>query len=563
MAERRLPALAPLRPAEERLLAELGSGDFVRLGDGTLPDHGDGERAVRASLVRLLALGGLAGHRPHEKGVRITGAWITGVLDLEGCRLQHDLGLTRCRFDEAPVLRSAIIENLVLDGSALPGLDADRIEARGGIYLRAARIQGEARLRGARLGGNLEGDGATIEALGLYALTADGLEAQGGVLVRGAKVRGGIGLEGARLGADLDLGGTVIERPDGIALNADGLATRGDVVLGTATLGGETRLVGARIGGDLDTTSATFERPGGAALVLARAVIEGAFFLRGRAAVRGTLNLTAATIGALDDEPASWPAAGDLRLNRCRYGAFIGGPVDAATRLDWLARQDAARWGEDFWPQPYEQLAKVLQEMGHGEDARAVLIEKDRLQRKARRTREKRHLARAALWAWDGLLGITVRYGRQPLLAFVWLALFWAIGVAMFAAVEAHQAFKPNIPLFLRSPEWTLCAAPTTERRFMAATQTPVAGLAAPGQSQLACFRAQTEAASYPKLNFWMYSLDTLLPVLEIGQNESWTPDPTTAWGYAGKTYLYAHITLGWVFSLLAVAGFSGLVKAD
>jgi hypothetical protein len=46
-------------------------------------------------------------------------------------------------------------------------------------------------------------------------------------------------------------------------------------------------------------------------------------------------------------------------LNRCLYGALLAQATDAEPRLAWLARQTPSRWGEDFWPQPYEHLAKV------------------------------------------------------------------------------------------------------------------------------------------------------------------------------------------------------------
>ena len=152
-----------------------------------------------------------------------------------------------------------------------------------------------------------------------------------------------------------------------------------------ATIVGETRLLGARFGGDIDCTSATLSQPGGYALRLNRAIVDGAFFLRQGASVEGTLDLTATSIGAIDDEQSSWPKSGDLLLNRCQYGAFIGGAVNAASRLDWLSRQTPERWSAD----PYEQLSTVLREMGHDEDARAVLITKERLQRRARRARAK------------------------------------------------------------------------------------------------------------------------------------------------------------------------------
>ena len=87
-------------------------------------------------------------------------------------------------------------------------------------------------------------------------------------------------------------------------------------------------------------------------------------------------------------------------------------------------------------------------------------------------------------------------------------------------------------------------------------------GLAAPGQAQLDCFRSQFEASGYPYLNAWMYSLDTLFPVLELDQKTFWRPDPNKDWGRPALAYFYLQSMIGWALSLLAIAGFSGLVKS-
>ena len=180
----------PLNAAEARVVAGLRSGDFDRLGDGSLPEWDDPARTVRAEFIRFLILGGSDECRTHEKGLRLSGAVVTGILDLEGCRIPRDIGLKDCRFGATPVLRSAVIDNLFLDGSALPGLQADRLEARGGLSVRGATVTGEIGLRGARIGGNIEADGATIVSPAGMAVDADGLEAQGGFLLRGTQVRG-------------------------------------------------------------------------------------------------------------------------------------------------------------------------------------------------------------------------------------------------------------------------------------------------------------------------------------------------------------------------------------
>ncbi|PWK68989.1 hypothetical protein [Aminobacter sp. AP02] len=552
----------PLNAAETKIVSNLKSGEFDRLGDGSRPDWDDPARTVRADLLRFLILGSDNGFRMHEKGLSISGARVTGVLDLEGCRIPRDIRLKDCLFDASPVLRSAIIDNLFLDGSALPGLQADRLEARGGLSVRGATVTGEIRLGGARLGGNMEADGATISVPDGIAINADGLEANGGILLRGADVRGGINLSATRLGADLNAVGATIRRPGGVALDGDGIAARGDLALRGATIEGEVRMRGALFGGDVDCTSATLVEPDGYSLRLNRSRISGAFFLRQGASLQGTLDLTATEIGAIDDELTSWPQKGDLLLNRCQYGAFIGGPVDATSRLDWLARQVPERWKEDFWPQPYEQLSTVLREMGHDEDARAVLIAKERLQRRARRARAKSPLLRSALALNDGMLAVTVRYGRQPLLALLWLTLFWGIGVAVFGFAERSGALKPNSPVVLRSLEWTMCALEQTESRYMPSTGQVMPGRALAGQNQLSCFLSQPEASSYPEYNPWMYSLDSLLPVMEIGQKEYWRPDPSQPNGVLTLNYYYFQSVVGWALSLLAVAGFSGLVKS-
>jgi len=419
--------------------------------------------------------------------------------------------LKDCRFDAVPVLRYAVIDNLFLDGSSLPGLQAERLEARGGVSLRGAALHGEVRLPGSRLGGNLSLDGAAISCPGSSALLADGIE------VRSVELRG-------------------------------------------AVIAGETRMTSARIDGDLDLTGARLSHPDGEALHLNRTLVRGGFFLRGGAEIKGALDLTGASIDTLHDDEASWPNSGDLLLNRCLYNALIGGPVDARRRLAWLARQSPERWGEDFWPQPYEQLAYVFQEMGHDEDARTVLVEKERLQRAARRARTSGQLWRLLLHVKDTLLGVTLGYGRKPLLSFAWLSLFWSLGVAVFALAQAQSAIKPNSSVVLRSSEWTMCGVARSEERML--TAGPAAGRAGPGQTQLHCFLAQPEASSYPAFNAWMYSLDTLFPVLEIGQKEYWRPDPAKPWGPFAMGYFYFQAVVGWALSLLAIAGFSGLVRS-
>jgi hypothetical protein len=121
---------------------------------------------------------------------------------------------------------------------------------------------------------------------------------------------------------------------------------------------------------------------------------------------------------------------------------------------------------------------------------------------------------------------------------------------------------KPNSPVVLRSAEWTMCDLERTESRYMPSSGQVLSGRADAGENQLSCFLNQPEAAGYPEFHPVMYSLDVLLPVLSIGQKEYWRPDSKKPNGTFILQYYFLQSVIGWALSLLAVAGFTGLVKS-
>lgn len=528
---RRLDDFEPLSVAERRTLQELDTGRPIMFGKGLDLPGADtsNDRRLRARFIRWLALGCEgSGYRLHESGLRILGALIVSDgpqeveargLDLTGCRLEHDLGLRNCRFEAAPLLRGANVRSLFFDGSILPGLNADSLVAAGGVHMRGTMNTGGVRLVNARIAGNLEFDGAKLLNTASDALNADGARIDGGLYLRvttatGIPLRtiatGKVRLVGARIGASIECHGAKLSNAGGIALSAERTRTDGDVVLQGADITGEVQLSGARIGGDLNCRGANLSNSGG---------------------------------------NAPWAAGAD--------------------RLRWLGLQEPSKFRQDFWPQPYEQCAKVLREMGHPEDAREILIEKERLQRQARRRllrqsggRRARLLA-AGRGLWDGVLGVVVGYGQRSMRAFAWLAGLWLVGLGLYFGAWQAEVFKPNNPFVLRAPEWVLCAAEAPAGVYLPSMQRIGRGRAAAGQGQLDCFLGQPEARSFPEFSAGIYSFDVLFPLVDVAQQAHWVPDTRTWPGLAAKLYHYVQIILGWALSLLAVAGFSGLVKSD
>jgi hypothetical protein len=557
-----LAPFAPLSPAEERLTTGIGSGLSLQLGNGDLPGPGDAARRIRADLLRLLLLGGADLPPMHTRGLRLIGALIVGQLDLQNARIGSDVQLIDCRFDEPVVLQSAAIDSLFLDGSSFPGLAGRRLEARGNLYIRRTMITHAVDLRGARIGGEMVLDGSSIAAPDDIALELSYVVTRGDLTLRSCAIDGRLKAWGISVAGDMIFLNATIACPGGMALSGNAARIGGDLDLRASHITGSTAFVGGRFATDVLLDGARFEAPGAIAVDLNRATIGGALFLRRGAEVIGALSLNGARVGALVDETASWPKPGDLLLNRFVYDGFLASPVDARSRLRWLALQDPPRWGEDFWPQPYEQLGAILSAMGHQDDARAVLFRKEQLQRRARRRRAKSRLTRYVLRLKDGALAATVGYGLYPLTSFVWLFGFWLAGVGFLSLASSRDELRPNAAVMLRSPEWTLCATPTTDRIKLPSIGQERSGLAAPGQSQLACFRSQAEARALPAFNPWVFSAEAVVPGLEAGQRIYWSPDTRFSIGYAAKIFEYVQRLAGYTIGLLAVAGFSGLVKS-
>ncbi|MCC5990995.1 MAG: hypothetical protein JJT99_00580 [Rhodobacteraceae bacterium] len=521
-----LQDFAPFTPAEDALVKWLQAGNRkVFRVSNSVPVSATEEVTLRASFIRFLALGGCDACRLPETGLRVWGAYILGDddnsggtkgLDFEGATLPHDLALVFCHIPDPIILRSAKLKNLFLHSSDVKAaITADRLQVEGGVFLREAKIAGEVQLLGARLGGELSCTGAELQAKG-NALRCDGMQAEGSVFLSNAKIAGEVRLLGARLGGDLSCTGAELQAKSK-ALNCDG------------------------------------------------AKITGTFFLREGAKVSGCIDLTGASLGAINDDPACWPP--ELILKRCRFGAFLGrSPIDAETRKTWLALQKPQDYGQDFWPDPYEHCAKVLREMGHGAEATKILIEKERLQREARRHRLRRaYLFEDYYWFafWDRILGATVAYGRRPLLAAAWLLVPYLLGVWIFGTAFARDEVKPNLPQIQRSAEWVLCGVDATETVRLVGDNEATSGLRQKGQGRLECFHTTPEGRGHPQFNPYIYSADSLLPILSLEMQSYWIPDDSQPFGKFARFYLWLHIIAGWALTLLAVAGFSGLIKTD
>jgi hypothetical protein len=276
-----------------------------------IEDLSDAERAVwdafpRAGKVDLTGTGEpvrgevlaalLRGARPADAGqvpaIRLTGARITGVLDLSFAEVRYAVLMRDCVFDEPPALYATRMRQFSLTGSRLPALYASDSQVDGLLWLRSCRLDGPLQLVGTRIDGTLSLRSARVAGVEAYALTVTR-----NIDAADAEVTGELMLQGAHVGGTCVLDGARLSNPGAVALDAEGIELPSGLRARRLTADGEVRLPDARIGRRLVLTAARLSNPGGTALDADRARIDGAAVLDAGFRAEGKVTLRSAVVG--------------------------------------------------------------------------------------------------------------------------------------------------------------------------------------------------------------------------------------------------------------------------
>ena len=373
-----------LTPAELILLEAAQMGETAQVSY-TVPNLKSKNVLIRAALLRYLILGGCKDFRTQPSGITVNGAWIGGVLDLSFTTARGPVDLFNCYIAEMPQMLQLDADGLAIVGCTLAkGLNAARLQIRGNVTLNGSRIDGKVSLSGGDIRGHLSCTQAVLRNEGGSAFKAQGLQVASSVLLEGTRATGLVSLLGARIGGQLVCTGASFHHPEGHALNAQNTQVSGDVFLRYVVTLGEISFLGAEVNGVLDCAHAELRNPDKYALNVQRLVVKEGFIWRQVKGVSGAVDLTSAHVGDLWDDPESWALCDALFLSGFIYDVLHGG-IDVSDRLAWLKQGAISR--REFYPQPYEQLAKLLRDTGHRSHARAIMTAKEQEQRKASRMR--------------------------------------------------------------------------------------------------------------------------------------------------------------------------------
>jgi len=441
------------------------------------------DRSIRATLLGWLLTDPGALKHVHPSGIGLGGARITGPLDLSFMHVGAPITLVNCSVPDGINLSYADTRALDFRRDAIGQIEGARAVVHGdftlgqGSYatldLFRARVDGDLNLSAGHFHGNGQPTVSVIDAImGGDALFHDGFESDGMVDFRLSSVGGSLSFNSVRF---------VGNGPTG--LNAER----------------------AKVGGTLYWTDIT-------------------------STPQTLLDLEDAQVGALWDDPASWPHPGHLMINGLVYKSFGEAPDDAQVRLRWLALQPPG-----YRAQPFNQLAEVLHDGGREVESIAVMIAK-------RDQRRRFGGLSAAERAWQFLLKITIGYGYRPLQALWWIVAFVFLGTLLFG-----WGYRAGLVTPTESDAY---------KSFVGKGGCPT---------------------HYPPFNSFVYSLENFLPLVDLHQAQHWRPNPRhmrdhqvkllgrrrdlgRMEGAALRVYLWVHILAGWTLTPLFVAGITGLI---
>jgi hypothetical protein len=492
-------------------------------------------RTIRAEVIAALLLGAGPAETGRIAAVGLAGARVTGTLDLGHAVIPGPVRLRRCEFQGAIDLTGAKARDVDLAGSRLAGLTAPAAELDGNLSLADCECSGPVVLTGAHVTGALNLQDARLKCPGAAALVGNRLVIDDDLIALRASVDGELRLAGSRVGGSVLLAGAILRNEGGCALHAPNMSAGARFLARDGfSAQGEVRLADLRVEGDLNFRNAVLSNPGGSALLASGIQTGGSVSLSGGFRAEGAVRLSRSRIGGalfLDHARLENPAGDAIRCRNTRARTLdLTGGLEAEGIADFRnsqfanIRAGAASWPrqvrlsglsydelapslspsvriqwlrrdvDGYLPRNYETLAAMYRTAGDDSSARQVLLAKER---------ERRAQLPWYGQAWSRLQELTVGYGYRPLRAAAWLLAFLAAGTLVFG---------------LHHPP-------------------PLAG------------------APHPAFNPFIYTLDLLVPLVDLGQRDAYDPQGPQRW------LAYLLIAVGWIFVTTIAAGIARVLR--
>lgn len=571
-------AIASYRPdlteAERSVLEDSARKASLKVRPGDKPEH----RHTRADFFRWLLNDPRVTPLIDKDGLQVTAATIDGDIDLDSVQLTHDLTFQRCIFAGACSLRGASLRSLVVSESMFKmGLNlagaqvsgevrlSPGVESAGQVTLYGARVDGDLTLSAAKLNGVGDAGSLLLSKADIKGVVyMDELQCAGKALMQDVKFGSKVLVDEARFGATL----LMVASTFAASLYLAGVQVKDEMLLSNIAVTGGVNLLGGHLGGKPESLTLRNATIGGDVVIAgaegaplsiagtvsaAQAVVKQSLivfhaelprFDLSNADVgtfkwgqiehpeRTKLILTRTTVKGFVDEKKSWPAKGNLSVEGFTYGQIAlevpnalrvgqekdpqsGGGMDPSDRIAWLKLQSDQSQSVS---QPWLELSQFVRARGNVPGAKRVIYEMKRMQ--ARRSGVG---TRTTSWIYDII-------EENPLRLFLPVCLLWMFGWVIFWRARRMAAMAP------------------TEKEAFAHFE-----------------EHGKEPGHYPPFSAAVYTLENVLPVVKLGQDAAWAPNPRVQpprrnmphhliprWSYGWLAALrWSLIVIGWVMALI------------
>lgn len=508
---RSLSDFFPLTEAEEKLMHACAQGSDILFSEN-LPETGTLENIIRAEFFRFLALGGDEKTPIHEMGVQVQGAWIKGILNFDHCRVCR-IWLGFCYFESTLQMRNSDFSGSIhLNGSSLPDVRADGLICRGSLFFKKGIVRGgKFSMCSSEIDGDLEFAGANFQSGPNISISLDRSKISGSIFLRDEFIcQGGISLSGISVSNGLEI-------------------SRAEIA--------------SKISEDhwlLDLNGAVIERH---------------FLFRDMLQPIRSVNLEGLRVRYLIDEDKSWGA--DINFGSCHFEYFSGIAllVPAKKRIEWLKKQTSSPgdYSNNFSEQSWASVVSTLERSGLLEHAKIVGMTAESI--KVPRPKINyagnlffSELIKVPLWVVGVLSELLIGYGYRPWRLLGWFLAVWVLGGTLYWYAALNGFVAPSSPLVYLNKElsarcvenWVFCTLPESHSAF-----TPFA-----------------------------YSLDVMLPVVDLDQEKNWTfktpgimagiwNEIFSNWtiGHLFRLVYWFQIVFGWGSSLIFIALITGFMK--
>lgn len=573
-----------MKPAERRLLEACQKGEFFFLGE-KLPTEKTVDNEIRGEFLRALILSNNQEiEEDGEKyilkidplGIMFSGIYISGEFDFSFCKTNISFKFVNSFFENEINLSASEIEFLNLKGCVVKSINGRGLICKLDIYLENFSSSGVIDFGSALIDGSIKCSNGKFRNETSKTLNFDKAKIQGSVFLDNHfESLGEVSFQAAKIGSNLECNNGKFINENLKALDCNQAEIGGSVFLDkNFMVKGEVNFNSAQIESNIQCGRGKIINPDGFALYFGDAKISGNVLFKDELHIEGNISFTSieinkcvifsdiyvkgifdftsAKINIIEEIKNFWEKEDfkELHLDGLEYNHLSGVNLDSITLINWLSKMPK------FKPQPYKQLAKILRNMGHHEDANNIMIKyNDELRKKDFLTCDRLFIS-----ILKCVYGKTAGYGYKPMSVIKWMSIVWLLCSLFYWNASKVAVFAPNNPLVFQKKDCYECHVEengTAWSDFFKYSKY---------NSTNNWILNKNLDGEYTTFNPFMYSLDVILPIVDLQVEKDWgqyVPSNNGTLNDFTRWLMWFEILFGWIYSLILVAILSGLAKNE